>query len=77
MILFGSRSKDSSNERSDYDVAVESTGPHSDWAAWVLAVREDVPTLCGLDLINLAEPLSEPLLNAIHTEGKVFYDING
>jgi predicted nucleotidyltransferase len=75
LILFGSRARGDSHERSDFDVAVEAPQIlDEEWAAWVLEVKENSPTLCGMDLILMKEKMSQDLLVEIQREGVVIYE---
>ena len=75
IILFGSRARGDSHERSDYDLAVVApTMTSEEWASWALNIREKVPTLRGVDLILSNEDTSESLKSAIAKDGKVIYE---
>lgn len=70
VILFGSRARGDARERSDYDFAFDlEKGDHDQWTRFVLDTQETSPTLCGLDLVNLAEARDE-LKTRIFREGK-------
>lgn len=73
LILFGSRARGDHHERSDYDVAVELCDVQA-WPSWALETRENVPTLCGLDLVKLDQDMSEDFKKVIKAEGVVIYD---
>lgn len=75
LILFGSRARGDSHERSDYDFAVRCTGmAHTEWNAWIGEVKDGAPTLCGIDLVQENEVLDLTFKAAIAKEGKVLYD---
>lgn len=75
MILFGSRARGDHQERSDYDIAVESTSANDDaWARWALELKDRAPTLCGIDLVRVSPQISSSLRNAIDHDGIVIYD---
>ena len=77
LILFGSRAREDYQTRSDYDVAVVAPNLSFDaWSRWAGNARENVPTLCGLDLVLLNAKISTELRKNIESEGKVFYDRN-
>lgn len=70
ILLFGSRARGDHRERSDYDFAFEFPVERaSEWNRFVLDASENAPTLCGLDLVNLAEVKSE-LKQKILQEGR-------
>jgi len=73
LVLFGSRSKNSEQARSDYDVAVFTLGDIRP-TKWILETHENVPTLCGLDLVWVSKDISRSLLDAIQNEGKLIYE---
>ena len=75
LTLFGSRARSDHHPKSDYDIAV--TAPkfsHSDWSIWSLRLKENAPTLCGLDLVLLNETTSSELRQRIQTEGVTLYE---
>lgn len=73
--LFGSRARGDFHERSDYDVAVDAPNfSESAFARWALEVQENVPTLCGLDLVRVRTEMSQSLKDTIRAEGKIIYD---
>ncbi|MEK6705524.1 MAG: nucleotidyltransferase domain-containing protein [Bdellovibrionota bacterium] len=75
LILFGSRARESNTPKSDYDVAVEAPGMSDiEWNEWALNVRENVPTLCGLDLVKVHPDLFHSIFQAIQSQGKVIYE---
>jgi len=75
MLVFGSRARGDARERSDFDLAVEApTMERSDWTRFALDVEEDIPTLCGVDLLLLNETLAVPLRTRIKEEGIVIYE---
>lgn len=74
VILFGSRARDDSSERSDYDIAVDVPKmTDAQWSRLALELREKIPTLCGLDLIRIGPDSSQDLLNRIRKEGSEIY----
>jgi len=74
VILFGSRARGDQQDRSDYDLAVIAPQlDDSDWARWADDVRENVPSLCGIDLIRLTPQTSQALTEKIKLEGKEIY----
>lgn len=78
VILFGSRVKNASQERSDYDIAIEAgTGEisHFDAAYGRFAglVREKSPTLCSIDLVRL-DRCDADLRARVLREGVNIYD---
>ncbi len=75
VVLFGSRARGSSHERSDYDLAVEvEKGFDQEWVRWALDLKEEIPTLCGVDLLKMDSTISQELLQRITNEGITIYD---
>ncbi len=76
-LLFGSRARRDGGERADFDVAIFAPGlSHTKWAVWAGGVKENAPTLCGLDLILVTDTLAEGLREVINKDGKCFYGKN-
>lgn len=74
ILLFGSRARGDYRPLSDFDVAVVAPEMSpSDWAQFAIDVREECPTLCGVDILRLDEQTPEELLRNIMTEGSVVY----
>jgi predicted nucleotidyltransferase len=70
IILFGSRARHDHGSRSDYDIAVEPDPVlNRNWALFWNLVDEAAPTLCRIDLINLADDLSESFRVQIESAG--------
>src|SRR3990167_7450519 len=75
VILFGSRSKKTSLERSDYDFAIDAPeATEIEWLKFSEKIQEQTPTLCQIDLIWLNKPISEKLKNDIRESGIIVYD---
>lgn len=75
IILFGSRARGDATERSDFDIAVEApTWSQAEWARWENQVREEFPSLCGLDLIRIEPTTSPQLTQCIRREGRILYE---
>lgn len=73
ILLFGSRARGDHHSRSDYDIAVEPDRTlNENWAQFWNLVDEAAPTLCKIDLINLADNLSESFRNQIEADGIEF-----
>ena len=74
LILFGSRARGDSHLRSDYDVAVLAPDwNHEAWSKWALEVREEFPSLVGIDLVWIQPQISKELSQKIQSEGKEIY----
>ena len=73
VVLFGSRARGDADERSDFDIAVES--PQIAQRAWLdlVAAAERIETLRRIDLVRLDET-SPALRSRIQTEGKTIYE---
>ena len=72
IVWFGSRAQQTHRPNSDYDIAFEFLPPVPSgiaWAAFVARVSDDAPTLNSLDLVNLNEPLQDPLRADIEKTG--------
>ncbi len=70
ILLFGSRARGDHSDRSDYDIAVEPDAAlNKNWVHFWSLVDEKAPTLSKIDLINLADDLSESFRNQIETDG--------
>ena len=66
--LFGSRSNGTASERSDYDIAIRTTGiSDKEFNLLALQVQEEVFTLHKIDIVHL-NTLSNPVLldNIVH-----------
>lgn len=75
IILFGSRSKDLSLERSDFDFAIDApSATEMEWLKFSEIVQENAPTLCLIDLIWLNMRISSELKNEIKKSGKIVYE---
>src|SRR3990167_1280089 len=75
VILFGSRSKKFSLERSDYDFAIDAPrASEMEWLKFSELVQENAPTLCQIDLIWLNMNISDKLRKEIINTGKTVYE---
>jgi predicted nucleotidyltransferase len=74
VIVFGSRARKDASKRSDYDLAIKTDGVSPDqWAKWALEVRENVPTLCGLDLVHYRDEMNAELRAKINQKKFIIY----
>ena len=75
IILYGSRARGDSRERSDIDLAIVAPQAHtSDWLV-VVDILDDADTLLKIDSIRYdALPTNSALKKAIDIEGVVLYD---
>jgi predicted nucleotidyltransferase len=73
VILFGSRARGDSGERSDVDLAVEA--PNASQRQWldIAAQLEEADTLLKIDLVRW-EQASAALKERILAEGKILYE---
>lgn len=72
--LFGSRARGDSRERSDFDLAVEAPGiSRATWTRFAIGVEEEIPTLCGVDLVLLTNETASAFRNRIKLEGVILY----
>jgi predicted nucleotidyltransferase len=75
VLVFGSRARGDARERADFDLAVVAPGMNrSTWSRFALEVEDDIPTLCGIDLLLLNDRISRPLRTRIEEEGIVIYE---
>lgn len=75
VILFGSRARGDSRDRSDFDLAVVAPGmTHVEWSEFAIEVEEHLPSLCRLDLVLLSDQTPAPLQEQIRHQGIVIYD---
>jgi predicted nucleotidyltransferase len=75
VLVFGSRARGDARERSDFDLAVEAPlMDRSDWTRFALDVEDDIPTLCGVDLLLINDSVAAPLRTRIKEEGIVIYE---
>lgn len=77
VLLFGSRARGDHHERSDFDFAFEAPEiSDGAWARFALELRENVPTLCGIDLVRLNgkdTQIAGKLFEKIKQEGVEIY----
>ena len=71
VIVFGSRARGDFRERSDYDFAIEWSGTPDRWGEFAVESREQAPTLCEIDLVNLRDNLDPDFRDRIEKEGVV------
>ena len=72
-VLFGSRARGDTGEKSDYDIAVYGTLSKTDRAQLRYAFDEELPTLHKIDLIFMQEQPESPFRASIEREGVVIY----
>ncbi len=70
VVLFGSRARGDSRERSDIDLAVIG----GDVVRFALDVEEETPTLLMFDIVDLGKTVQQELLQSIRQEGIVLYE---
>ena len=75
LVLFGSRARDDAHEKSDYDLAIY-TLDNKNPVEWILDVKENINTLCGIDVVFVSKETSQSLLDAIINEGVLIYERN-
>lgn len=74
VILFGSRARGDSGERSDYDFAVDDYGiSNQRWARFSLEVKEKVPTLKEIEIIRMSQ-IDGTFRERILKEGIIVYE---
>ncbi|MBI2605548.1 MAG: nucleotidyltransferase domain-containing protein [Deltaproteobacteria bacterium] len=74
--VFGSRAKESANDKSDYDLAFEiDPALEKNWGEFCSRLREDNPKLNTLDLVRMDE-ISDTFRKKILREGSVIYEKN-
>jgi predicted nucleotidyltransferase len=73
-LLYGSRSKGTFHDKSDYDVAfVWENRDDKDWVKFVDELRSENPTLYSLDIVRM-DRIGEELKERILSEGTVIYE---
>ena len=70
VVLFGSRARGDSWERSDVDLAVAG----GDVVRFSLDVDEELPTLLMFDVVNLDDLVQPELLEEIQRDGVLLYE---
>lgn len=70
IILFGSRARGTSGERSDIDLAVSG----GDFGEFCFAMDEQVNTLLMFDVVDLDSCISDELISEIERDGVVLYE---
>ncbi len=73
VILFGSRAKGTSLERSDIDIAVSGVSEFEELSEAV----QEIPTLYGIDIVDLDTCANRLLLEDIAEYGHKIYEKNG
>jgi len=74
IILFGSRARGDSRERSDYDIAIEAPDiDEGKWARFVVYIKENLGTLLSFDVIRL-DTTSDEFKTRIEKEGILLYE---
>ncbi len=73
-VLFGSRARDDSRERSDYDIAIYGTLSQSEITELKYVAEEELPTLHKIDLIFMQGNHDERFIENIRKEGIVIYE---
>lgn len=71
VILFGSRARGCSNQKSDIDLAVEGC---ADFAGFCDDIQERLQSLLTVDIVNLDDRLPLALTEDIRRDGKVLYE---
>ena len=75
-VLFGSRARGDTTERSDYDIAVYGDLPRDERARLRYDFDEALPTLHKIDLIFMQEQIASEFTDNIEKEGVEFYGKN-
>lgn len=70
VILYGSRARGEHRAKSDIDLAFAG----GDGVRFALDVAEEVPTLLGLDLVDLDGPLSAGMRASVARDGRLIYE---
>ncbi len=71
LVLFGSRSRGDSHERSDIDLAVYGMPEQNRGAFWLEA--EELPTLLKLDIVYVSPDMNPAFLREIEKDGVTLY----
>jgi len=70
--VFGSRARGDFGPKSDYDLAFELPPGKTD-AGFLLTIKEEAPTLCGVDAVNMNQ-VGEKLKKEILRERILIYE---
>ncbi|MEY3901371.1 MAG: polymerase beta, Nucleotidyltransferase [Pseudomonadota bacterium] len=73
IILFGSRSMRSHHSESDFDFAIDAVGKRSDWLALADCVRNEAPTLCEIQIVELSHRLKWEFVASVYRNGRFIY----
>ncbi len=71
IILFGSRARGDNGPHSDIDLAIEGA---NDFDRLYADLKYNEFTLLDMDIINLNDPVSDPLMRDILTDGCILYE---
>lgn len=70
IVLFGSRARETNNEKSDIDLAVYG----GDFDKFYWDIQEQTWSLLMFDLIDMSGNVSEDLLKEIERDGRIIYE---
>lgn len=70
VVLFGSRARGEHRPKSDIDLAYMG----GDGVRFALDVEDEVPTLLGIDLVDLDGPVSDELRASVARDGRLLYE---
>ena len=73
IILFGSRGQRSHHHGSDFDFGIEAVGQKRDWLALADCVRNEAPSLCEIQVIQLSHRLKSHFVTSIYLNGRFIY----
>lgn len=75
VILFGSRARGDADERSDIDLAIQTTGMNDREKTELTYLAKELDTLLPMDIIWLDEA-SQPLKDQIARDGVMIYELD-
>jgi hypothetical protein len=73
MILIGSRADRTHGLQSDFDVVIDGAGGALSWKLLGDVVRNEAPTLVGVDIIDAGSIRQQSFLNSVYSQGRFFY----
>jgi len=73
IILFGSRGQRSHHQGSDFDFGIEAFGQKRDWLALADCVRNEAPSLCEIQVVQLSHQLKSHFVASIYKNGRFIY----
>jgi predicted nucleotidyltransferase len=73
LILIGSRANRTHTPQSDFDIVIDGRGGPMAWNLLRDAVRNEAPTLAGIDIIAAESIQKQGFFTSIYSQGRFFY----